>query len=173
MDRQVWMVQDNMSDGSADSIVLFEDKSDAQEFIKAEIEELKATYGENEDFKCFHNEDVVILQFSEIEITIYLREMAVKKVDIPRFFEDKEWAKEVNLSEEEIEALDKIEYSYFKAHGFDKLAGGYTKLNIEDFDEDLNILTIGVEGGRPELYGELDRIYFNRHTLEVEIELDL
>jgi hypothetical protein len=164
---EVWVVQEVWSDGEEDNLSHYDNKAEAEKAYKETVENLQDEWGDCEDFEIYSNEDVSILQFSEHEVTIYLKEMPLKKAKIPRFFAEKELADEVQITEEEIKGLDELEYLLCHDFGLGDIAGGYVTLTIIGVDEEL--LEISIESG---VSGEScnigDTFYFNRETLKIE-----
>jgi len=168
----VFVVREVWSDGEADNISHYDDKTEAQEAYKETINNLKEDWGDCEGFEIFSNEDTAILQWNDAEVTVYLEGMPVKEVEIPRFFAEKEITDEVQLTEEEVKELDEIEYRLCKDFGLGKISGGYVTLTIvdtelNDKDEELLQISIesGIDGERSEDAGDF---WLNRKTMKIE-----
>jgi hypothetical protein len=53
-----------------------------------------------------------------------------------RFFDDKDLAKEINLTKEEVEIFDKFEWAVLCDNGLRQINGAYSKVTVYDVDED-------------------------------------
>ena len=146
----VWVIQEVWSDGKEDNLSHYSDQTEAEQAFKETVENLTKEWGDCEDFEIFSNEDTAILQFSEHEVTVYLKEMPLNKAEIPRFFAEKKIANKAKLTDEEIKFFENLESEYFKKHIGDKTAGAYVRIeiyDIEDFEEEGEVLHFTVWGG--------------------------
>ena len=146
MSKTVWVVQEVWSDGEEDNLSHFTSKPEAVTGFKESVEDIKEQWSDCDDFKIYHNEDVVIMQFSEHEVTVYLKEMTVKQTPpfsfLSPFFADRETADEVNLTKEEIEFFEGLEPLYLKKYGLNNASiGGYIDIEIYEVED------FGKEGG--------------------------
>ena len=179
MSKSVFVVQQVWSDGEEDDLTHYGEKSEAIEAFDMEVKFLTEEWGDCEDFKSFTEDNTVfrgqdagilktaVLQFSEHEVTVYLKEMPLKKEKVSRFFAEKWIEDEVNLTEKEYEELDNMEYALCNDFGLGKISGGYVTLTIVDIDEELLQISIerGIDGERSEDAGDF---WFNRTTMKIE-----
>ena len=87
-----------------------------------------------------------------------------------RFFDDKDLADEINLTQKELEYLDAFEWRVLCDNGLRKTNGGYSKVTIWGGDEE--ILNIEVEAGYDDTGGGSSRdtwqVKYNRFTKQIE-----
>jgi hypothetical protein len=131
------------TDAYENDISLFEKKRDCVKFAEKEAQRYATEYS---DGSFLSNQDVSIIQGEEQEITIYVKKMKVKsppKKRLPkriqqamRFFNKKDvkLAKAVNLTYEEMEQLESIEYASCENSGKGDITGGYAEIVITDWE---------------------------------------
>jgi hypothetical protein len=196
MSKTVWVVQEVWSDGEEDNLSHFSSKSEAVTGFKEAVENIEEQWSDCDEFEMYSNDNTqfhgqdncvlktTVMQFSEHEVTVYLKEMPVKKkkrkkaIPAGRFFSTKKMEKKVKLTKEEEEEIENLEYSVYKHQGLDYVNGAYLNFTIVDTwtieDEDeccdgdeigdiiLEIATeCGVQDGEDNSL-HLSELYYNR-----------
>ena len=96
------------------------------------------------------------------------------KINTKWFFEDKNFAKEVKLTQEEGKLLDDFEYKDYYHSGFANISGGFSNVVLEEFDEEYDHIILGfVRSGIQndcENVVYTDKIIFNRQKKTIVFE---
>lgn len=88
------------------------------------------------------------------------------KINVLQFFEDEEFGKEVNLSQEEAKLLNDFELKNLYNSGLGGISGGFAFIKLDDYDEEDTNILLGVaksgvqDGDEDRVY--TDKIIFNR-----------
>jgi len=96
------------------------------------------------------------------------------KINLERFFKDKDFLKEVQLTEAEGQTLQKFELDVEYHDGLSGISGGFTSVILEEFDEEdedilLGFIKSGVQSDC-ENNVKTERISFNRKTNAIQFE---
>jgi len=87
-------------------------------------------------------------------------------IDVKRFFDDKDFGKEVKLTQEEGKLLDKFEWQDYNSSGLANISGGFSNIVLEEYDEEYDHIILGfVRSGIQsdcEDSVDTDRIIFDR-----------
>ena len=96
------------------------------------------------------------------------------KINLERFFEDKDFLKEVQLTEPEGQELQKFELEVEYHDGLSGISGGFASVILQKFDEEdenilLGIVKSGVQSDCEDNV-KTERVSFNRKTNTIKFE---